>query len=132
VSYADKTLTCRDCGTQFTFTAGEQEFYDQKGFTNQPTRCPDCRSARKASGGGRSSGGGYSSSRDSYGGGGSSYGGGGSSYGGGGSSRGQREMYTTTCSQCGKEAQVPFVPRGDKPVYCSDCFQSQRQSNSRW
>jgi CxxC-x17-CxxC domain-containing protein len=138
VSYADKTLTCRDCGTAFTFTAGEQEFYDQKGFTNQPTRCPDCRAARKASGGGRSSGGGYGSressgggggysSRDSYGGG----GGGGSSYGGG-SSRGQREMYTTTCSQCGKEAQVPFVPRGDKPVYCSDCFQSQRQSNSRW
>jgi len=133
VSYADKTLTCRDCGTAFTFTAGEQEFYDQKGFTNQPTRCPDCRAARKASGGGRSSGGGYGS-RDSSGGGYSSrdsYGGGGSSYGGG-SSRGQREMYTTTCSQCGKEAQVPFVPRGDKPVYCSDCFQSQRQSNSRW
>ena len=136
MSYADKTLTCRDCGTAFTFTAGEQEFYDQKGFTNQPTRCPDCRAARKASGGGRSSGGGYGSressgggysSRDSYSGG----GGGGSSYGGG-SSRGQREMYTTTCSQCGKEAQVPFVPRGDKPVYCSDCFQSQRQSNSRW
>jgi CxxC-x17-CxxC domain-containing protein len=132
VSYADKTLTCRDCGTAFTFTAGEQEFYDQKGFTNQPTRCPDCRAARKASGGGRSSsgGGGYGS-RDSYGGGRDSYSGGGSSYGGG-SSRGQREMYTTTCSQCGKEAQVPFVPRGDKPVYCSDCFQSQRQSNSRW
>lgn len=123
MSYADKTLTCRDCGAQFTFTAGEQEFYDQKGFTNAPTRCPDCRAARKASGG-RGGSGGYSS-RDSY----SS--GGGSSYGGG-SSRGQREMYTTTCSQCGREAQVPFVPRGDKPVYCSDCFQSQRQSNSRW
>jgi CxxC-x17-CxxC domain-containing protein len=131
VSYADKTLTCRDCGTAFTFTAGEQEFYDQKGFTNQPTRCPDCRAARKASGGGRSSSGGGYGSRDSYGGGRDSYSGGGSSYGGG-SSRGQREMYTTTCSQCGKEAQVPFVPRGDKPVYCSDCFQSQRQSNSRW
>jgi CxxC-x17-CxxC domain-containing protein len=131
VSYADKTLTCRDCGTQFTFTAGEQEFYDQKGFTNAPSRCPDCRSARKASGGGGGGRGGYSS-RDSYGGGGGGGGsyGGGSSYGGGG--RGQREMYTTTCSSCGKEAQVPFVPRGDKPVYCSDCFQSQRQSSSRW
>ncbi len=125
MSYADKTLTCRDCGNQFTFTAGEQEFYDQKGFTNSPTRCPDCRSARKAGGGGRdsySSGGGYSSG--GYGGGG--YGGG--SRGGGG----QREMHTTTCSSCGREAQVPFVPRGDKPVYCSDCFQSQRKSNSRW
>ncbi len=125
MSYADKTLTCRDCGTQFTFTAGEQEFFDQKGFTNAPSRCPDCRAARKTSGGGGGRGG-YSS-RDSYSSGG---GGGGSSYGGG--SRGQREMYTTTCSSCGKEAQVPFVPRGDKPVYCSDCFQSQRQSNSRW
>src|SRR5919202_283543 len=104
MSYADKTLTCRECGSQFTFTAGEQEFYDQKGFTNAPTRCPDCRAARKAAGGR-----------------------GGSSYGGG-----AREMYTTTCSSCGREAQVPFVPRGDKPVYCSDCFQSQRRSNDRW
>jgi CxxC-x17-CxxC domain-containing protein len=125
MSYADKTLTCRDCGNQFTFTAGEQEFYDQKGFTNAPTRCPDCRAARKAGGG----------SRDSYSGGGSySSGGYGGGYGGGsrGGGGGQREMYTTTCSSCGNEAKVPFVPRGDKPVYCSDCFQSQRRSSSRW
>ena len=123
MSYADKTLTCRDCGSEFTFTAGEQEFYDQKGFTNQPTRCPDCRAARKASGGGR--GGSSYGSRDSYGGGGGGY---------GSSSRGAREMYTTTCSSCGREAQVPFVPRGDKPVYCSDCFQGQRsnQRSNRW
>ena len=66
MSFADKTLTCRDCGTQFVFTAGEQEFYAQKGFTNEPTRCGPCRQARKQSGGGRSSGG-YSD-RDSYGG----------------------------------------------------------------
>ena len=124
MSFADKTMTCRDCGEAFTFTSGEQEFYEQKGFTNEPTRCPSCRQARKQS---RNSGGDCYGSRDSY--------GGGSSYGGGYSSdRGQREMHTTTCSQCGKEAQVPFVPRGDKPVYCSDCFQSQRpaRSNSRW
>ncbi len=133
MSYADKTLTCRDCGQQFTFTAGEQEFFDQKGFTNAPTRCPDCRAARKASGGGRSSGG-YGGGRDSYGGGGGGYGGGGGGYGGGGRG-GAREMYTTTCSSCGREAQVPFVPRGDKPVYCSDCFQSQRSGSGgggRW
>jgi CxxC-x17-CxxC domain-containing protein len=124
MSFADKTMTCRDCGEAFTFTSGEQEFYEQKGFTNEPTRCPSCRQARKQS---RNSGGDSYGSRDSY--------GGGSSYGGGYSSdRGQREMHTTTCSQCGKEAQVPFVPRGDKPVYCSDCFQSQRpaRSSSRW
>jgi CxxC-x17-CxxC domain-containing protein len=119
MSYADKTITCRDCGTEFVFTAGEQEFYAQKGFTNEPTRCPSCRQSRKAGGGGRS--GGYGD-RDSY----------GSRGGGGGYSSGPREMHTTTCASCGKEAQVPFVPRGDKPVYCSDCFQQQRKSTSRW
>lgn len=43
----DQTLTCRDCGKQFIWTAGEQEFYQQKGFTNPPSRCPDCRRQRK-------------------------------------------------------------------------------------
>jgi CxxC-x17-CxxC domain-containing protein len=119
MSYADKTMTCRDCRMDFVFTTGEQEFYAQKGFTNEPTRCPSCRQSRKANGGGRNS---YSSdsygSRDSY----------GDSY-----SRAPREMHSATCASCGKEAQVPFVPRGDKPVYCSDCFQQQRQSSSnRW
>ena len=119
MSYADKTLTCRDCGTQFVFTAGEQEFYAQKGFTNEPTRCPACRQARKQ-GGSRSSGG-YSD-RDSYGGG---YGG----RRGGGRGFGEREMHSVPCANCGKEARVPFVPRGDKPVYCDDCFQQQRRSS---
>jgi CxxC-x17-CxxC domain-containing protein len=137
MSYADKTLTCRDCGMDFVFTAGEQEFYAQKGFTNEPTRCPSCRQARKSGGGGRDSYGGgrdsYGGGRDSYGGGRDSYSGGGGrgGYGGGGGG-GQREMHTTTCASCGKEAQVPFVPRGDKPVYCSDCFQQQRRSSPRW
>jgi CxxC-x17-CxxC domain-containing protein len=119
MSYADKTITCRDCGMDFVFTSGEQEFYAQKGFTNEPTRCPSCRQQRKSSGGGR---GGYGE-RDSYGGGGG---------GGRGYSSGPREMHTAICASCGKEAQVPFVPRGDKPVYCSDCFQQQRRSSSRW
>jgi len=47
MSYTDKTLTCRDCGGEFTFTAGEQEFYAEKGFTNEPGRCPDCRTRRR-------------------------------------------------------------------------------------
>lgn len=47
MSFEDKTLVCRDCGNSFTFTAGEQEFYEQKGFTNEPQRCRDCRQARK-------------------------------------------------------------------------------------
>src|SRR5438270_11666119 len=110
---ADTTLTCRDCGQAFTFTSGEQDFYASRGFS-EPSRCPDCRAARK-------------SQRD---GGGSSYGGYGSSYGGGGGGgRGSREMFTATCSSCGQEAQVPFQPSGDKPVYCSSCFQQRGGGN---
>lgn len=113
---ADTTLTCRDCGQAFTFTSGEQDFYASRGFS-EPTRCADCRAARKAQrDGGGSSYGGYGSS--------SSYGGG---YGSGG--RGQREMFSATCASCGKEAQVPFQPSTDKPVYCSDCFQQRGGGN---
>jgi CxxC-x17-CxxC domain-containing protein len=122
MSFADKTLTCRDCSTLFTFTSGEQEFYAQKGFDNEPTRCSNCRQSRKQS---RNSGSDGYSSRGGYGGG----------YGDGyASDRGQREMHTTTCSGCGREAQVPFVPRGDKPVYCTECFQSHRpaRQDTRW
>ena len=121
---ADTTLTCRDCGQAFTFTSGEQEFYASRGFS-EPSRCPDCRAARKSQrdGGSYSSYGGSSYGGSSYGGG----GGGGYSAGGG---RGQREMFSATCSSCGKEAQVPFQPSNDKPVYCSDCFQ-QRGGNNR-
>jgi CxxC-x17-CxxC domain-containing protein len=113
---ADTTLTCRDCGNAFTFTSGEQDFYAARGYS-EPSRCPDCRAARKAERGG---GGSYSSYASG------GYGGG----GGGGGSRGAREMFSATCSSCGKEAQVPFRPSGDKPVYCSDCFQ-QRGGGSR-
>lgn len=111
--YNDKTLTCADCGQQFVFTASEQDFYAQRGFT-EPRRCPSCRASRKAA-------------RNSAGGGGYSSGG----YGGGGYSsvgydRGPREMFTATCSNCGRDAQVPFRPTSGKPVYCSDCFRSMR------
>ena len=112
---ADSTLTCRDCGQAFTFTSGEQDFYASRGFS-EPSRCPDCRAARKSQRDGGSS---------SYGGGSSSYG---SSYGGG---RASREMFIVTCSSCGQEAQVPFQPSGDKPVYCSTCFEKRRGSADR-
>jgi CxxC-x17-CxxC domain-containing protein len=113
-NYRDKTLTCRDCGRTFTFTAGEQEFYAQRGYTNEPGRCPECRATRKAQ---RSDSGGYSS------GGGGGY----SSGGSGGYGSGQRrEMFPAVCAQCGKDTQVPFQPRGDRPVYCSDCYSAQR------
>ena len=45
---ADKNMKCKDCGKDFVFTEGEQAFYAEKGFTNEPTRCPDCRKARKS------------------------------------------------------------------------------------
>lgn len=101
---ADQNLTCSDCGQQFTFTQSEQEFFQSKGFST-PSRCPDCRAARKAARNGGSS---YS----------------GSSYGG------ERQMYPAVCAQCGKDTQVPFQPRGDKPVYCSDCYRQQQGSSS--
>lgn len=60
--YNDKTLSCKECGREFTFSASEQEFYAEKGFTNEPGRCPECRAARKAQG--RNSG--FSRQREMY------------------------------------------------------------------
>ncbi len=108
-SMQDKTLVCSDCGQEFTFSASEQEFFAQKGFT-QPSRCRLCRAARKAARGGGSSSYGESS---------------GGGYGGGYS---ERQMYPAVCAQCGKDTQVPFQPRGDRPVYCSDCYRAQQGS----
>lgn len=112
---SDKVLACSDCGQEFTFTASEQQFFADRQFS-EPRRCPSCRASRKASRGDSGSGSSYSG------------GGGYSSGGGGGYDRAPREMFSATCSSCGKEAQVPFRPTGSKPVYCSDCFRSQRPS----
>ncbi len=112
MSFVDRPLVCRECGREFTFTAGEQEFFTQKGFTNEPGRCPECRAARKARTGGAGGAGGgmaYDSDRG---------------YGGGYSR--PREMFTAVCSECGQTAHVPFQPRTDKPVYCSSCFERVR------
>ena len=117
---SDRTITCRDCGQAFTFTAGEQAFYQERGFS-EPQRCPSCRAARKAQRGAS----GYDDSynrRDGAGGG----------YGGGGYSSGPRQMYPAVCSSCGKETEVPFQPSGDKPVYCRECFQTRRAAAPRY
>ena len=100
---ADKTLTCKDCGAQFTFSASEQEFFAEKGFTNEPTRCPSCRAARRNGGGRTSHSAGYRSEN-----------------------RAERIMYDVICDGCGVTTQVPFQPRGDRPVYCRDCFNKQK------
>ena len=107
---SDRTLTCRDCGQAFTFTAGEQAFYAERGFS-EPQRCPSCRSARKAQRASQGYDSGY---------------GGGSGSGGGGYSSGPRQMYPAVCSECGRDTEVPFEPRSDKPVYCRECFQLRR------
>ena len=102
MNYEDRTLTCVECGQGFTFSADDQSYHAEKGYTNEPKRCTSCRQSRR-------------SQRDDSGGG---YGGG---YGG------PREMHTVVCADCGKDATVPFLPRGDRPVYCSDCFSSMRR-----
>ena len=117
MSLTDQTLYCRDCNQEFTFTSGEQEFYASRGFTNAPTRCPECRAVRKQSNRGQ---------RDAFGGGNDGF-----------RQRDTRQMYSTTCVSCGKEAVVPFQPRDGQTVYCSDCYQSQRTGHvndqrSRW
>jgi CxxC-x17-CxxC domain-containing protein len=124
--YQDKILTCADCGQQFAFSTSEQQFYADRQFS-EPRRCPSCRASRKASRGSGSSysGGGSSYSSGGYSGGSiGSYGNGGGYSGGG--SRAPREMFTATCSSCGREAKVPFRPTSGKPVYCNDCFASRR------
>lgn len=88
--FEDKVLVCRDCGKEFIFTVGEQEFYAEKGFQNEPVRCKDCRSAHKNQ---RSN---------------------------------EREMHEAVCAECGAVTKVPFQPRNDKPIYCSECFAKRR------
>lgn len=91
--YEDKTLVCKDCGNEFVFTAGEQEFYAEKGFVNEPQRCKDCRNARKTA------------------------------------SRGPREMHDAIRASCGAACKVPFQPKEDRPVYCSECFAKMSEEN---
>lgn len=88
----NRTLTCKDCGAEFLFSAEEQEFYAEKGFLNDPARCMDCRKTRKRQ-------------RNSR----------------------EREMFDVICADCGCETQVPFKPTEDRPVYCRDCYQKQRE-----
>ena len=94
MGFTDKKLTCMDCNTEFTFGSEEQEFYATKGFTNEPKRCPECRQARKSNRRGDNTFG----------------------------QRTARQLYPAVCAKCGKDTEVPFEPRQDKPVYCSSCY----------
>ena len=108
VIYVDRTLNCVDCGVEFIHSAADQEYYQQKGFVSDPKRCTTCRASRRASRDGghdmRDIGGprGYERGDD----------------------RQNRDYFAVVCSSCGNQAQVPFKPRMDRPVYCSDCFRT--------
>ena len=105
-STEDKSITCVDCGEEFLFTAGEQAFYRERGLTNEPTRCKSCREKRKT-GRGSPGGAGFSAGGGSYG-------------------RSEKQMYATTCSNCGRDTEVPFMPTSGRPVLCRDCFNAAR------
>jgi len=90
---SDKNLTCRECGSEFVFTEGEQEFYQNRGLLNEPSRCGDCRSARRRS-------------RNE--------------------AQGPKVMHSVVCASCGQDAEVPFQPRLGKPVFCNDCYATER------
>jgi CxxC-x17-CxxC domain-containing protein len=102
VPYADKALLCRDCGSSFNFSAGEQSFFAARGFVNEPLRCLTCRNRRKD--------GASAETHLKY--------GPAASFGG----RTARQMHPATCSGCGQMTEVPFVPREDRPVFCAECF----------
>jgi CxxC-x17-CxxC domain-containing protein len=105
MEYQDKILKCIDCGTEFVFTAGEQLFFHDKQFKNEPKRCKNCKGKRTAVVAATSQG----------------------------PSRGHSYAKTetrTNCSQCGKETTVPFRPTQGRPVLCRECFQQGRQAAS--
>jgi len=105
--FNEKVLNCKECGKDFEFTVTEQEFFAQKGFTNEPGRCPECRAARKAKNGNQ----------------------GGSGFGGGGYARQERQMFPAVCATCGKETTVPFQPSENRPVYCRECYVPPTRNN---
>ena len=102
MAYEDRNLTCVECNSEFVFSADDQQFHSERGYQD-PKRCPTCRQARRGGGGG-----------------------------GGGGYGGSRQMYDAVCASCGQAAQVPFLPRQDRPVYCSDCFSKQKPDRPRW
>jgi len=119
----DKSLTCVDCGVQFTFTARDQAFYQERGF-QPPRRCKTCRDKRKGGGGGgggNSGGGGHSRATPA---------GGMSSprdHGGGGMAD-DKEHFKVMCSGCGTETTVPFKPDPNRPVFCRSCYLSRKKT----
>ena len=147
MDFQDRPLQCLDCKNEFIFTAGEQEFYERKGFKEIPKRCKPCRDARKSrrsndgngyssgNGNGHSNGNGGNGYHDSNGEGANGNGNGyannnGGDAGGNRASRAGREMFDATCASCGAPARVPFRPATGRPVYCRDCYTSRQGQGS--
>ncbi len=100
MEFVDRLLMCCDCGGEFIFTAGEQLFFFDKQFKNDPKRCKPCKSRRVGVG---------------------------ARPGIGPAAAGiSRTETRTSCSACGVETTVPFKPTQGRPVLCRQCFQSQR------
>ncbi len=101
--FLDRLLTCVDCHGQFVFTAGEQIFFLDKQFKNDPKRCKPCK-AKRATAAARA--------------------------GGAPTSGGARTETRTECSECHIETTVPFKPTQGRPVLCRQCFQGKRPAVS--
>jgi len=108
LDFTDKSLKCFDCGADYIFSADEQQAFHAKGHTHPPKRCPACRATRAA----RKPEHPVERDRVAY----------------NFTPPATRQLYTVTCSECGKETQVPFEPRTGRPVYCSDCYHKNRTS----
>ncbi len=102
MEFQDKVLKCIDCGAEFVFTAGEQLFFHDKQFKNEPKRCKACKQKRQST---------LGSNAD------------------GGPATNYNKVETrTVCSNCGKETTVPFKPTQGRPVFCRECFQQRKTS----
>jgi CxxC-x17-CxxC domain-containing protein len=114
VPHADRALLCRECGSSFTFTSGEQTFYASRGLVHEPTRCPACRANRRgvATNDSPMTDGSYVHYGPF------------ASFGG----RTPRQMHPAVFAQCSQMTEVPFVPRGERPVLCSECYATSRRA----
>ena len=102
MEFVDRLLICADCGGEFIFTAGEQLFFLDKQFKNDPKRCKPCKSRRSANGAAAAAGGGPAAAGIS------------------------RTETRTECSECGISTTVPFKPTQGRPVLCRQCFKNKR------
>ena len=101
--YNDILLTCVDCSQEFVFSAGEQQFFADKGLKNQPKRCKECKEKKNER---------ILATSQLY--------------------QRERVEEAVRCALCAIETTVPFKPTQGRPVYCRDCFLKMRGSSTRY